>query len=97
MFIALLDWTRPTDNNAQLLGKLTGVLQRIIDKVFESLGPVNTVPVPQPTSQSASQDQIDPLGIGSRDDLDFAINTIDDMDWLNTFDWTQGGWLEQSI
>ena len=41
MFKALLDWTRPTDNNVQLSSKFKRVLQRIIDTVFDSLGPLH--------------------------------------------------------
>jgi hypothetical protein len=29
-------------------------------------------------------------------DFDPAIIAMDDLDWLNTVDWTQGDWLDMS-
>ncbi|KAJ6172197.1 FAD dependent oxidoreductase superfamily [Penicillium chermesinum] len=95
MFKALLDWIRPTDNNAQLSDKFKKVLQRIIDSVFEALSPVHAAPVSQSTSEPPTQEPRelhgDSIGLespytkgASHDDLDFAMTTIDDMDWLNT-------------
>ncbi|OKL61878.1 hypothetical protein UA08_02272 [Talaromyces atroroseus] len=110
MFGALLDWIRPTDNNAQLSRKFKKVLQRIIDAVFDSLGPLhdNTDVRPrpnnehQPRRQYGLQDELEQsrgyssTAIDSEHDFDLAQATIIDMDWLNTVDWTQGAWLEQS-
>ncbi|OQE27975.1 hypothetical protein PENFLA_c005G04232 [Penicillium flavigenum] len=101
MFRALLDWIRPTDNNAQLSKKFKTVLQRIIDAVFDSLGSSCGMQT-QPSEQQSQgpQDQQSPgqnvpTATGREHDIDPDMNTFNDMDWLNTVDWTQGGWLEQ--
>lgn len=110
MFKALLDWTRPTDNNVQLSSKFSKVLQRIIDTIFDSLEPLYVaqsqqrldeqriqrqyeIDDQQPQGQNLSSATID---VESDLNLDPALIASNDMDWLNTIDWTQGGWLEQS-
>lgn len=110
MFKALLDWIRPTDNNAQLSSKFSKVLQRIIDTVFDSLGPLYgaqsqqrpdeqriqrqyEIDDQQPQGQNLSSATID---IEHDLNLDPVLIASNDMDWLNTIDWTQGDWLEQS-
>lgn len=105
MFRALLDWIRPTDNNAQLSKKFKTVLQRIIDAVFDSLGSSYGIQAQmpsekQPQGHCGPQDQPSPgqdisTATGREHDIDSDMNTFNDMDWLNTVDWTQGGWLEQ--
>lgn len=108
MFKALLDWIRPTDNNAQLSSKLSKVLQRIIDTVLDSLSPLPGAqsqqrPDEQFQRQYAMHDQ-PPQGqspwtsVDANHDIDLdpALIASNDMDWLNTIDWTQGDWLEQS-
>jgi hypothetical protein len=108
MFKALLDWLRPTDNNAQLSNKFKKVLQRIIDTVFDSLEPLQYGAQTQQRLNEQQQlhrhDQQSPgqnlssTTVDAEHDLevDPALVAISDMDWLNTIDWTQGGWLEQS-
>ncbi|KGO68392.1 hypothetical protein PITC_070170 [Penicillium italicum] len=105
MFRALLDWIRPTDNNAQLSKKFKTVLQRIIDAVFDSLESswgMQTQEMPseqQPQRQCHQHQQspgqnIHPM-TGRDYDIDPEMSAFNDMDWLNTVDWTQNGWLEQ--
>ncbi|OQE35991.1 hypothetical protein PENCOP_c012G01349 [Penicillium coprophilum] len=104
MFKALLDWIRPTDNNAQLSKKFKTVLQRIIDAVFDSFQPscnVNSQEMPSEhqsqrgcVSQDRQSSEESLPAIGREHDIGPGINTFNDMDWLNTLDWTQGGWLE---
>ncbi|CAI7600045.1 unnamed protein product [Penicillium discolor] len=107
MFRALLDWIRPTDNNAELGKKFKTVLQRIIDAVFDSLGsPCGMQTQEMPSEQQSQrhygpQDQQSPgqnlpATTGRECDIDPEMNAFNDMDWLNTVDWTQNGWLEQS-
>ncbi|KAJ6058170.1 uncharacterized protein N7446_007753 [Penicillium canescens] len=107
MFKALLDWIRPTDNNVRLCGKFKKVLQRIIDTVFDSMGSVSGAHLQHNPSELPFQRQYgaqDPRSqeenistvIDSQHDVDPELTTINDMDWLNTVDWTQGSWLEQS-
>ncbi|CAI7641217.1 unnamed protein product [Penicillium glandicola] len=107
MFRALLDWIRPTDNNAQLSKKFKTVLQRIIDAVFDSLGSSCGMQIQEMPSEQQSQrhcgpedqqspGQSLPTTTSREQDIDPEMNRFNDMDWLNTVDWTQGDWLEQS-
>lgn len=107
MFKALLDWIRPTDNNVQLSSKFKKVLQRIIDTVFDSMGLVSGAHLQHNPSELQfkrqygaqdlqSQEENLSTVIDSQHDVDPELTTINDMDWLNTVDWTQGSWLEQS-
>lgn len=107
MYKALLDWIRPTDNNAQLSSKFSKVLQRIIDTVFDSLGPFHGAQTQHRPNEQYYQRQYEvhdqqpqnlSTSIDAEHDLDLdpALIASNDMDWLNTIDWTQGGWLEQS-
>ncbi|KAJ5373478.1 FAD dependent oxidoreductase superfamily [Penicillium concentricum] len=105
MFKALLDWIRPTDNNVQLSKKFKAVLQRIIDAMFDSLESRDMQTQEMLGEQQSQrhygpQDQLSPgqnlPAMGRQHDIDPEINTFNDMDWLNTVDWTQGGWLELS-
>ncbi|KAJ5963433.1 uncharacterized protein N7479_003309 [Penicillium vulpinum] len=105
IFRALLDWIRPTDNNAQLSKKFKTVLQRIIDAVFDSLGSSSGMQTQDMLSEQqiqrhyGPQDQQSPsqnipTATDREHSIDPELNTFNDMDWLNTVDWTQGGWLE---
>lgn len=107
MFRALLDWIRPTDNNAQLSKKFKTVIQRIIDAVFDSLDSSCGMQTQEMPSEQQSQrhygpqdqqspGQNPPTATGREHDIDTDMIAFNDMDWLNTVDWTQGGWLEQS-
>ena len=108
MFCGLLDWIRPTDNNAQLSRKLNKVIQRIIDRVFDTFRPLNDSDRTQQIqsrrqihcpntfiNQDAVEQNVLTVPEGQADDTS-EMDPIDDMDWFNTVDWTQGTWLEQN-
>ncbi|KAI9054513.1 hypothetical protein LZ554_001670 [Drepanopeziza brunnea f. sp. 'monogermtubi'] len=125
MFIAFLNWIRPTDNNVQLCGKFKKVVKRIIDTAIDAPRPTPPPPVhaggqPRQSSREppvpghlpnveAGDDhhQFHPPPLQGSDALagtelvvddpfDPALMALDDLDWLNTVDWTQGDWLELS-
>ncbi|KAJ5757561.1 uncharacterized protein N7511_006255 [Penicillium nucicola] len=107
MFKALLDWIRPTDNNSKLSRKFKNVLQRIIDTVFDAMESLPGVQLQQAPNEnhfrkdygaqehtSAEQNMSHVTDVQQH--LDPELTTMNDMDWLNTVDWTQGDWLEQN-
>lgn len=59
------------------------MIRRVLDRVLEPPG------VPQSDSRAASEmdAQFDPSLLPPFDNLN-------DMDWLNTIDWTQGSWMD---
>jgi len=98
LVIGFLDWIRPTDNNAHLYGKFKKVVKRIIDIVFDSPPPRpnHTIQEEQNRIEIEARDDIDlgNQGImeGLEGDFDPALMLMDDLDWLNTIDWTEGHW-----
>ncbi|KAJ5692886.1 FAD dependent oxidoreductase superfamily [Penicillium macrosclerotiorum] len=109
MFKSLLDWIRPTDNNSSLSKKFREVLQRIIDTVLGALSSLGAGQAQHSHIQISCQRQygIQNHNLGNENsenltatdiqqDLNPELTAINDMDWLNTVDWTQGDWLEQS-
>ncbi|KAG4443943.1 hypothetical protein IFR05_000583 [Cadophora sp. M221] len=104
MFIAFLDWARPTDNNAELCWRFRDVIKRIIDKTFD---PPRSVPIQQqnlqPTLQLPSVEAMEqPVQTATPTSMDFIPDfstpwtVTDDLDWLASVDWTQGDWLDPS-
>ncbi|TVY78519.1 hypothetical protein LSUE1_G004109 [Lachnellula suecica] len=81
LFIGFLDWIRPTDGNYKLANRLKKVIRRVLDRVLE---PPQTDPRPPDEMENALSDStmLQPL------------DNMNDMDWLNTIDWTQGSWMD---
>jgi len=97
MFMAFLDWIRPTDNNAQLHRKLKKVIKRILDIVLDSPHlnphPVNhhqQAPSTDPIDYQAPQQQR--TTAFDVEQFDPTLLLVDDLDWLNEVDWTDGHW-----
>jgi hypothetical protein len=81
LFIAFLEWVRPTDGNFALAQRLRKVVRRVLDHVLE------------PSKHEAAGS----LGAEVHFDPMFAsFDSMNDLDWLNTIDWTQGSWMDVS-
>ncbi|KAL2071253.1 hypothetical protein VTL71DRAFT_12488 [Oculimacula yallundae] len=92
LFCAFLEWIRPTDGNWTLAQRLRKVVRRVLDYVLDveqkSDGKVDGE-VPE-EGGGGEQELYDPmLGWG----MD-GMGDVDDLDWLNTIDWTQGSWMD---
>lgn len=85
LFIAFLEWVRPTDGNHALAQRLRIVVQRVLNHILET--PQKVAVERQENHEIAN---FDPMLVG------FDNMGTDDMDWLNTIDWTQGSWMEFS-
>ncbi len=73
---------RPTDGNHALAQRLRVVVQRVLNHILEA---------PQKAAaykQENEQINFDPMLTG------FDNMGTDDLDWLNTIDWTQGSWMD---
>lgn len=80
LFIGFLEWIRPTDGNYNLANRLKKVIRKVLDRVLE--------PSPgEMRRESEMGTPFDPSMLAPWD-------SPDDMDWLNTIDWTQGSWME---
>jgi hypothetical protein len=79
LFIAFLEWVRPTDGNYTLAQRLKKVIRRVLDHVLE--------PAPKDVGgEEGSQFSFDPMLP--------PFDEMNDLDWLNTIDWTQGSWMD---
>jgi hypothetical protein len=91
MMISFLDWVRPAAGNYKLCCRMSRVIRRILDQILEP-GPEHGI---RDTGiRLETLDGISP--VGGLDDLDW-LNSIDwtrgpfgDLDWLNITDWAQG-------
>jgi hypothetical protein len=81
LFIAFLEWVRPTDGNFALAQRLRKVVRRVLDHVLEPSQH-------EPIGATGAEVPFDPM-FASFDDGN-------DLDWLNTIDWTQGSWMDFS-
>jgi hypothetical protein len=77
--MGFLEWIRPTDGNSKLALRLRNVIRRVLDHVLEPPGPQSEAPPPFDVP-------FDPA-------LLEPLDNVQDMDWLNTIDWTQGSWI----
>ncbi len=78
LFIAFLEWVRPTDGNYTLAQRLKKVIRRVLDHVLE--------PTPKEVRGEGGQFPFDPMLP--------PFDEVNDLDWLNTIDWTQGSWMD---
>lgn len=78
LFIAFLEWIRPTDGNYALAQRLRKVVQRVLNYVLDARN--ETIRTPN------TEIPFDPMLT--------SFNDMDDLDWLNTIDWTQGSWMD---
>jgi hypothetical protein len=82
LFIAFLEWIRPTDGNYHLAQRLRKVIRRVLDYVLESRNE-NT----KTNNANSTEIPYDPMLT--------TFTEMDDLDWLNTIDWTQqGSWMD---
>jgi hypothetical protein len=79
LFIAFLEWVRPTDGNYTLAQRLRKVVRRVLDHVLE------------PSQKGVRDEEGNEFPF---DPMLAAFNEMDDLDWLNTIDWTQGSWMD---
>jgi hypothetical protein len=86
LFIAFLEWVRPTDGNYALAQRLRTVVQRVLNHVLEP--PLSAAVVNPDVQRDAGGMAFDPML------MSFNEMATGDLDWLNTIDWTQGSWME---
>lgn len=96
LFNAFLEWVRPTDGNYALAQRLRKVVKRVLCSVLEPAGNVEVVAERQGgdngDDEVSAEFETENLLLGF-EGSEMGIE-MDDMDWLNTIDWTQGSWME---
>lgn len=92
MMIGFLQWVRPAAGNYKLCLRMSRVIQRVMDRLFEpeteGVAALNTSAVPSETSGQIM------LGSGMDDlnwltSIDWSGGPFGDLDWLNNMDFDQ--------
>jgi hypothetical protein len=81
LMIGFLDWIRPSAGNYKLCRPLARVIRRVLDQLFEPAA----VEVPR---EKGSLQQVE-----ATDDF-WRLGNMDDLDWLNSIDWTSGQYID---
>lgn len=90
LIVGYLDWIRPSDGNHDLCKKMMRVVKRVVDTVLEA---------PQTSNQPGVSTNPESSNYQSHSNPAFEIDlmsfgTMDDLNWLNSIDWTQGDWSD---
>jgi hypothetical protein len=81
LMVAFLDWIKPSAGNYKLCRPLARVVRRVLDQVFEP----SAVEIPR-EKESLQQVEI-------TDDT-WPLDNMDDLEWLNSIDWTSSQYIE---
>lgn len=82
LLVGFLDWVRPTAANAELCGRMQQIIKRTLDKILDA-----------PTRSNASPSITNAASM-LMTDVEYGSTVLDDLDWLNTIDWTTGPFLD---
>lgn len=80
LMIGFLNWVKPTAGNYKLCRRMSQVIKRVLDQFFD-------------TNVEKTQDKQDLLTPDFSTD-DWPIEGLDDLEWLNSIDWTQGPYID---
>ena len=86
LMIGFLKWIKPIAGNYKLCQRMSQVIGRVIDQIFEF----------DDLEKSRQQEnQLLQMVTGTMEhDLDWPVEYLDDIEWLNSVDWTQPPFLE---
>ncbi|TVY46496.1 hypothetical protein LOCC1_G001894 [Lachnellula occidentalis] len=111
LLIGFLDWVRPTAGNYQLCTRMKLIIKRILDQILDPTPPsasvqqADNVGLVEPMGDYMMGLSYDPCDvIGPFDmavpppgafDINSYENGVDNLDWLNSIDWSRGGpWID---
>lgn len=83
LMIGFLNWVKPTAGNYKLCRRMSQVIKRVLDQFFD-------------TNVEKTQDKQDLLTPDFSTD-DWPIEGLDDLEWLNSIDWTQGPYIDFNL
>ena len=75
LIIGFLDWVRPGAGSYKLCCRMSRVIKRVLDRIFE--------PAPEHSIGDAGI-------LLEMPDTILPVDRVDDLDWLNSIDWTRG-------
>ncbi|KAH8804786.1 hypothetical protein F5884DRAFT_822734 [Xylogone sp. PMI_703] len=91
LLVGFLDWIRPSAGNYQLCTRMKKIIKQILDKIL-SPPPLQPAPVTTPTSDTSPDAGGDVFNANLFQAG--AYNGLDDLDWLNSVDWSRGPWID---
>jgi hypothetical protein len=85
LMIGFLEWIKPSAGNYKLCRRMSTVVRRVLDTVFD--------PSP-PTQESETNANL----VWQGDDMwNGIMDDVNDWDWLNSIDWSRGPYAEFTI
>jgi hypothetical protein len=79
LMIGFLEWIKPSAGNYKICRRMSTVLRRVLDTVFDP---------PPPTQESETS-------VVWQDDMwNGMLDEVNDWDWLNSIDWSRGPYVE---
>ncbi|RFU35705.1 hypothetical protein B7463_g679, partial [Scytalidium lignicola] len=94
LLVGFLEWVQPTAGNYQLCTRMKKIIKQILDKILNP-PPVQSVTVITPVS-NVSLDANDVAFDDNTFQSGSYENQLDDLDWLNSVDWSRGPWIDLS-
>ncbi|TVY34147.1 hypothetical protein LSUB1_G006396 [Lachnellula subtilissima] len=111
LLIGFLDWVRPTAGNYQLCTRMKLIIKRILDQILDPSPPsasvqqADSVGLVEPMGDWMMGQSYGPGDVTGPFDMAvpppgaFDINSyengVDNLDWLNSIDWSRGGpWID---
>lgn len=85
LLIGFLEWIKPAAGNYKLCQRMARVLKRVLDQVFD--------PKPEIAERVERNEQtldVDVIGNLNRDGSFWFPDGNNDLDWLNSIDWSKG-------
>jgi hypothetical protein len=82
LMIGFLNWVKPTAGNYKLCRRMSQVIKRILDQFFEA----------KPEENSAENEPV--MLTPDFSTGDWTVEGLDDLEWLNSIDWTQGPYMD---
>ena len=86
LMIGFLKWVKPMAGNFKLCQRMSQVIGRVLDQVFEF--------DEQEKTREQERQTLQTLPSMNKHDLDWPVEYLEDIEWLNSVDWTQPPYLE---
>jgi hypothetical protein len=107
LLIGFLEWVRPAAGNYQLCTRMRLIIKRILDQILDP-SPPSSAPIqqsqstvlaePMDTTENGTLEFIGPFDTAVPQpgafDLSSYENGVDNLDWLNSIDWSRGPWID---
>lgn len=93
LLTGFLEWIKPSAGNYWLCVRMRRIIKRLLDKILSPTPPSSSAP---PVSQELASGEGNAFENGMPyDPMDMGFdNGLDDLEWLNTIDWSRSPWVD---